>query len=89
MYGNAETGESAQDGAMGDDGLMAQVRTKTFEKERGECAALQYAVSFHCLLEGWKDCEELKPHRQGKWIFMHKRKGIERSGVLRRASVDA
>ena len=23
--------------------------------------ALQYAASFHCLVEEWKDCEELKP----------------------------
>ena len=40
------------------------------EREREREAvyvALQYAASFHCLVEEWKDCEE-------KWRFVDKRK---------------
>ena len=32
--------------------------------------ALQHAASFHCLVEEWKDCEELKPKPREKWIFV-------------------
>ena len=36
-------------------------------------AALKYAASFHCLVEEWKDCEELKPKPEEKWLehFLH------------------
>ena len=45
---------------MMDEGFMAQARASTILQEREEeCAALQYAASFHCLVEKWKDCEEL------------------------------
>ena len=37
-------------------------------------AALQYAASFHCLLEKCEDCEELKPKPREKWIFVDKKK---------------
>ena len=30
-------------------------------QEQERCAALQYAASFHCLVEQLKDCEEFKP----------------------------
>ena len=30
------------------------------------CAALQHAAGFHCLVEEWKDCEELKPKPKEK-----------------------
>ena len=33
--------------------------------------ALQNAASFHCLVEEWKDCEELMPKE--KWSFIDKR----------------
>ena len=36
-------------------------------------AALQYAASVHCLVEEWKDCEELKPKPKEKWLFMEKK----------------
>ena len=37
-------------------------------------AALQYAASVHCcLVEEWKDCEELKPKAKEKWRFVDKR----------------
>ena len=47
--GNEKADEQANEGAMWD----------------GVYAALQYAASFHCLVE-WKDCEELKPPVKGQ-----------------------
>ena len=35
--------------------------------------ALQYAASFLCLVEEWKDCEELKPKPKEKWSFTDKK----------------
>ena len=35
--------------------------------------ALQHAASFHCLVEEWKDCQELKPKPKEKWIFVNKK----------------
>ena len=38
-------------------------------------AALQYAASFHCLVQEWNDCVELKPKPKEKMIFVdNKRK---------------
>ena len=58
---------------MLDEGFMAEARGETKQQEREEVyAALQYAASFHCLAEQWKDCEELKPKPKEKWIFVDK-----------------
>ena len=35
--------------------------------------ALQYAASFHSLVEEWKDCEELRPKPKEKLICVDKR----------------
>ena len=52
---NEMADELAKAGAMLDEGFMAEVRSKTFQQERGEVyAALQYAASFHCLVEEWE-----------------------------------
>ena len=52
---------------------MAEARAETMQQEREEVyAALQYAASFHCLVEQWKDCEELKPEPKEKWILVDK-----------------
>ena len=62
--GNEKADELAKVGAMLDEGFVAEVRANTVrrEREREEVyAALQYAVSFHCLVEECKDCVELKP----------------------------
>ena len=60
--GNEKAGKLAKAGAMLDEGFMAEARSQTVLQEREEVyAALQYAASFHCLVEEWKDCEELKP----------------------------
>ena len=52
---------------MLDKGFMAEVRADTLKQEREEMyVALQYAASFHCLVEQWKDCEELRPKPKEK-----------------------
>ena len=70
-----EGNEKVQAGAMSDEGFMAEARAETMQQERGEVyAAMQYAASFHCLVEQWKDCEELKPEPEAKWIFVDQKK---------------
>ena len=67
IEGNEKADELAKKGAMLDEGFVAEARAKTMEQEREEvCAALQYAASFHCLVEDWKDCDELKPKPKEK-----------------------
>ena len=54
--------ELAKAGAMLDEGFMAEARAETMKQGREEVyVALPYAASFHCLVEEWEDCEELKP----------------------------
>ena len=67
--GNDKADELAKAGAMLDEGFMAEARAETMQQERDEVyAALQYAASFHCLVERWKDCQELRPKPKEKWI---------------------
>ena len=75
-------------GAMLDEGLMAQTRAKTVQQEREEVfAALQYAASFHCLVEERKDCEEMKPQPKEKWTFVDEKKEETRDRTERCAAV--
>ena len=54
--------------------FMAEARADTVKQEREEVyVALQYAASFHCLMEEWKDCEELQPKLKEKCSFVEKR----------------
>ena len=47
---------------MWDEGFVARERASTIQQEREDVhAALEYAASFHCLVEEWKDCAEFKP----------------------------
>ena len=59
--GNEKADELAKAGAMLDEGFTAEARAETV-KERGEV----YVASFHCLVEEWKDCEELRPKPKEK-----------------------
>ena len=53
-----EKAELAKGGALLDTGFMAEARPETMQQEREELyAALQYAASFHCLVEEWTDRE--------------------------------
>ena len=72
--GNEKADELAKAGAILDEGCRAEVRVKTVQQEREEVyAALQCAASFHCVVEEWKDCDELKPKPKEKWIFVDKK----------------
>ena len=63
------------EGAMLDEGIMAEARAKTMQQARKELfAALQYAASFHCVVEEWMDCGELKPKPKEKWVFVGKKR---------------
>ena len=57
----------AKAGAMLVAGFMAEERREVY-------ADLQNAASFHCQVEQWKDCEELRPKRKEKWSFVDKRR---------------
>ena len=81
--GNEKADELAKKGAMLDEGFMAQTRATTVQQEREEVyAALRYAASFHCLVEDWKDCEELKPQPKEKWTFVEKKRGNKASNGM-------
>ena len=72
--GSEKADEMAKEGALLDGGFMAEARAKTMQQEREEVyAALQSAASFHCFVEEWKDCEELKLKPKEKWIIVNKR----------------
>ena len=58
-----------------DGGFMAEARPETMQQEREEVhAALQYAASFHCLVERWKYCEELKLKQREKLTFVDQKR---------------
>ena len=60
--GNEKADELAKDGAKMDGGGMTQITASTVQQRKEKVyAALQYAGSFHCLVEEWHDGEELKP----------------------------
>ena len=72
---------------------MAQIRASTVQQKMGEMfAALKYEASSLCLVEEWRDCEELKPHQKKsgpEWRRKGKQRSIEWSGVRRQASTVA
>ena len=72
--GNEKADELAKAGAMQDEGYMAEAKAKTMKQETEEVhAALQYAASFHCLVEQRKGCEELRPKPKEKFVFVEKK----------------
>ena len=65
--GNEKADELAKAGEMLVEGFMAEARAEAMQQEMEEVyAALQYAASFHCLVEPWQDCEELRPEPKEK-----------------------
>ena len=54
--------------------FVVEMRAVTVKQEREVVyVALQYAASFHCSVEEWKDCVELRPKPKQKWFFVDKR----------------
>ena len=75
IEGNEKADELAKAGAMLDEGFMAEARAKTVQQESEVVyAASQYAVSFRCMVEEWKDCEEVKPKPKEKLNFVDKKR---------------
>ena len=57
------------------EGFTAEARAETVQQEGEEVyAALQYAASFHCVVEEWKGCEEIKLKPKEKWTFVDKKR---------------
>ena len=55
--------------------LHGKARAESMKQEREEVyVALQYAASFHCLVEESENCEEVKPKPKEKRIFVDKRR---------------
>ena len=72
--GSEKADELGKAGAMMDEDFMAEARAETMKQESEEVyVAMQYAASFHCLVEKWKHFEELKPKSKNKWSFHDKR----------------
>ena len=76
--GNEKADAPAKEGARLDRGDMVQARASTVQESR---AALHYAAGFHCLVEEWKDCEELEPKPQEKCVFMNKKGETKKHGT--------
>ena len=86
---NEKACELAKAGAMLDQRFMAEARAETMQQEREEVyAALQYEATFHCLVEQWKDCEELGGGGGGGGGPKPKEKCIEQSGVQNQTGID-
>ena len=82
--GNEKAEELAKAGAMLDEGRVTEARAKTVQEERQEVhAALQYAASFHCLVEEWKDCERAQAEAKRKVDFREQ----EKEGTKHRTEV--
>ena len=63
--------------AMLDEGFLTQARGSAIQQDREVVyAALQYAASFHCLVEEWKDCEEQEPKSKEKCIIVDKKREV-------------
>ena len=78
--GNEKADDLAKAGAMLDEGFIAEARAKTMQQEREEVyAALQNVASFHCLVEEWKDCEEVRPKPKEKWVFLEEKREYDAS----------
>ena len=84
--GNEKAHSLAKAGGLLDEGFMAEARAETIQQELEEVfAALQYAASFQCLVEEWKDREELKLKPKEKLISVDQEKRGDEScdGVAR------
>ena len=54
---------------------VAEIRASTVQQRTEEVyAALQHAACFHCLVEEWKECEELLPEPKDKCTFVNKKR---------------
>ena len=89
--GNEKADELAKKVRCGMKDLWRKREQRQCSKKEKCTKALQYAASFHCLVEEWKDCEGLKPKPKGKvGLRASEKRGSEASnGVLMPTSIDA
>ena len=82
--GNEKADEQAKQGARLDEGDMSQVRAITVQQGREEVyAVLPCAAGFHCLVEEWKGCEELKNSKPKNVCFRTRKRSTDASnGVV-------
>ena len=68
--GNEKADELAKAGAMLDEVFVAEARAETVQQERERRRVRSFAVrrQLPLLVEEWKDCAELKPKPEEKWI---------------------
>ena len=72
--GNEKADELAKAGAMLDEGFLTEAKAESMQQKREDVyAALQYAASFHCLVEQWEDWEELRPQPKERWFSCKRR----------------
>ena len=68
--GSEKVDALAKAGAMLDEGSWRKREQRQCSRSEKRCTQpLQYAASFHCLLEEWKDCAEVKPKAKRKVDF--------------------
>ena len=84
--GNEKADALAKEGAMLDEGFMAEARAKTVQQEREEMyAALQYAASFFIVWQrnGRIVKSSSQSQKEGEFLWLRKEKklSIGRSGV--------
>ena len=71
--GNEKADELAKAGAILDEGFYGGSKGKKQCSKRGK-RCTQHCImrpAFYCLAEEWKDCEELMPKPEEKWIFVN------------------
>ena len=87
--GNEKADDLARAGAMLGEGFMAEARAETMQQESEEVyMALQYAASFHCLVEEWKDSGPSRKKSGSSWKRRVRIQGIVQSGVRKQTGID-
>ena len=72
--GNGKADDLANAGAMLDERVYGGSERQCSRSEKRCTQLCSTAASFHCLVEEWTDCEELKPKPKEKLIFVDQKK---------------
>ena len=68
--------------------LWQKRKQKLCSRKERRCTQHCHAASFHCLVEQWKDSEELRPTPKEKWVFVEKKGENTKHRTERRAEAD-
>ena len=81
--GNEKADELAKEGALLDEGFMARQEQRQLSRSEKRCTQFcSVRPVFHCLVEEWKDCEELKPQPKERLAFVEKRGSKASNGMV-------